>query len=121
VQSCKVIAIGLALVLSGQACGPSNRVQIRYGGHIDEVPPVSAGAYEAYLAGELALHRGDVAAALAHFQAAVGFDPESPYLHVRLAEIHARRGRARRAALPDGSLARLLVLRGRPGWKPAWL
>lgn len=96
-QSFKVIAIGLALVLSTPGCRPSNRVQIRYGGQTDEMPPVSASAYEAYLAGELALHRGDETAALAHFQAALGFDPDSPYLHVRLAEIHARRGRARQA------------------------
>jgi len=84
---------------------------------------VSPGAYHHYIEGEIALLQGDSSVAAEHFQAALTYDPESAYIHFRLAEIHGRAGRLKEAhAELDGALrlrpgfADALVLRGKLYW-----
>jgi Flp pilus assembly protein TadD len=124
VKSCRNIASALTLAVAVAGCPSSQTTQIQYGGAAEDIASVGPGAYQAYLAAELALNRGDEATAVAQLETALSFDPDSPYLHVRLAEIHARRGRGAQAHQNLAQALRLdrdhpeaLVLLGRLYWQ----
>jgi tetratricopeptide (TPR) repeat protein len=118
-----VVAL-LALSLAG-CWSATPRVTVRLiGGTPQESSYVSPGAYRRYLEGEISLLRGDTIGAVQHFESALVHDPDSPYLHTRLAEIHARAGRASaaqshltRALQIDGGFPDALLLQAKEQWR----
>jgi tetratricopeptide (TPR) repeat protein len=114
----------LALALAGCWSG-TPRVTVRLiEGKPQESSYVSPGAYRRYLEGEISLLRGDTLGAVQSFESALVYDPDSPYLHTRLAEIHARAGRSAeaqrhltRALQLDPGFPDALLLQAKEQWK----
>lgn len=108
-----------------QARDPAGRAPEARGGaaaaRVEEKPRyVSARAYRSYLAALLARERGDAAQAIASLREALVYDPGSPHLHARLAELLAGDGRvaaaeeeAQAALALDPRHAPALLLAGR--------
>jgi tetratricopeptide (TPR) repeat protein len=88
----------LAVAVAGTGCTSSGRTVVQLvDGRLEETPYVSPGAYEHYLAGQIALLSGKAERAIVEFETALAFDPGSPYLHVRIAEVWGQRGQTREA------------------------
>lgn len=91
-RGCRVLGV-LALALP--ACrfepGPVTRV---FDGVRHEGRYIAPNAYAEYARGALHEARGDLAAALAHYEAALRIDPRSPEIRARIGHLQCRRSRS---------------------------
>jgi tetratricopeptide (TPR) repeat protein len=116
----------LAVLISVAGCGPpgGGTVVRMIDGRPQASRYVSPGAYQHYIKAQVLLDREQLRQAAEELERALMFDPRSPYLHTRLAEVQARLGddsgaldHLGRALKRRPGFADALLLRGKVLWR----